>query len=163
MFLSNLSFFYRRRDKWIKIIILGYWIAHTCLWVTSRWWRFRMRSTISSTLLLYRFFVKEPFPQENYVRFFLQQIVFFIIIFSCRMYPRLSMLANVSSAGRDALVRFHRSIKFAFVFNRVIQFYIFCFVVLVILDSSAHLSWAQSSDSLLDLIIKYFQPYVAFP
>ena len=142
MFLSYLSFFYCRRDKWIKLIILDYWITHTSLWVTSRWWRFRMRSMISSALWFYRFFVEKPFPQKNYIRFFRRQFVFFIIIFSCRMYPRLSMLADVSSAGRNAFVRLHCSIKFAFVFNRVVQLYIFCFVVLVILDSSAHLSWA---------------------
>ena len=79
------------------------------------------------------------------------------------MYPRLSMLADVFSTCFNALVWFNGPIKFRFVFNRVVKFYILIFVVLDTLDSSVVLFRAEFPNSLLNLVIQYFHHNVALP
>ena len=164
MFLGYLSLL--ANHGWKKqshLFVLTYSITHTVLWVTARWWRFRSMSTTASARWAYWFFVQKFLLHKNFTRLLHWLITFLLIKFSSRMYPRLSMLADVFSAWLNALVGLNGPIEFTFVFDRVVKFYFLIFVILVTLDSSAILFRTKFSYSLLDLVIQYFHHYVAFP
>ena len=109
-------------EKQSHLIILTYSIAHTVLWVTARWWRFRSMSSATFARWAYRFrFFVQKFLLHNYfTRLLHRRFTFLLFEFFWRMYPRFSMLADVFSACLNAFVGFNSPIKFTFVFNRII-------------------------------------------